>query len=262
MVKAIFLDIDGTLVSFETHKIPQSTIDALIEVKRKGVKIFIATGRPEVFINNLSDLQNIDLIDGYVTMNGSYCKVGEEVIFKKMLDRGDILQVAAYCDENEIPLVTVKEHTARIYKSNKLFREIFYDMLHVGEIEVAETLEEALEGEIFQITPFIAEGDAQEILENLKDSEIGRWHSTFTDICAKGNTKQNGIDQIIAHFGIKLEETMAFGDGGNDISMLKHAAIGVAMGNASDYVKSFADHVTTSVDEGGVAEALHYFNVI
>lgn len=73
---------------------------------------------------------------------------------------------------------------------------------------------------------------------------------------AKGNTKQNGINQIISHFGIRLEETMAFGDGGNDISMLRHAGIGVAMGNANDEVKASADYVTTSVDEDGIANAL------
>ena len=56
----------------------------------------------------------------------------------------------------------------------------------------------------------------------------------------KGDTKQKGIDEIIRHFGIKLEETMSFGDGGNDISMLRHAAIGVAMGQAKEDVKAAA----------------------
>ena len=69
------------------------------------------------------------------------------------------------------------------------------------------------------------------------------------DVTAKGNTKQQGIDQFIKRFGFKLEETMAFGDGGNDIGMLRHAGIGVAMGNANDEVKSHADYVTASVDE-------------
>ena len=91
---------------------------------------------------------------------------------------------------------------------------------------------------------------------------MGRWHPAFVDVTAKGNTKQNGIDQIIRHFGIKLEETMAFGDGGNDISMLRHAGIGVAMGNANDNVKAVADYVTTSVDEDGIAHALEQFKII
>ena len=43
--KAIFLDVDGTLISFKTHKIPQTTIDALNQVHNNGIKIIIATGR-------------------------------------------------------------------------------------------------------------------------------------------------------------------------------------------------------------------------
>ena len=52
---------------------------------------------------------------------------------------------------------------------------------------------------------------------------------------------------------------MAFGDGGNDVAMLRRAGIGVAMGNANDAVKSQADYVTTSVDEDGVLRALQHF---
>ena len=82
MTKALFFDIDGTLVSFETHRIPPSTIEALEAAHAKGLKIFIATGRPKAIINNLSELQDRNLIDGYITMNGAYCFVGEEVIYK------------------------------------------------------------------------------------------------------------------------------------------------------------------------------------
>lgn len=58
------------------------------------------------------------------------------------------------------------------------------------------------------------------------------------------------------------KKTMAFGDGGNDISMLRHAAIGVAMGNANDDVKETADYITTSVDEDGIQKALKHFGII
>ena len=70
------------------------------------------------------------------------------------------------------------------------------------------------------------------------------------------------MDKFISHFGIKLEETMAFGDGGNDIDMIKHAGIGVAMGNARDEVKAAADYVTTSVDDNGILNALIELNIL
>ena len=67
MIKALFFDIDGTLVSFKTHQIPVSTIEALEAAKAKGIQIFISTGRPRVIINNLAALQERKLIDGYIT---------------------------------------------------------------------------------------------------------------------------------------------------------------------------------------------------
>ena len=65
-----------------------------------------------------------------------------------------------------------------------------------------------------------------------------------------------GLSAIIARHGIKPEETMAFGDGGNDISIIKKAGIGVAMGNANEQLKNAADYITDSVDEDGIYKAL------
>ena len=64
------------------------------------------------------------------------------------------------------------------------------------------------------------------------------------------------MDEIIRHFGIRLEDTLAFGDGGNDIPMLRHAGIGIAMGNARDEVKAAARYVTDTVDEDGIAKGI------
>ena len=93
-------------------------------------------------------------------------------------------------------------------------------------------------------------------MPSLTHCEMGRWHPAFVDVTARGNTKQRGIDEIIRHFGIRLEDTIAFGDGGNDISMLRHAGIGIAMGNARDEVKAAARYVTDTVDEDGIAKAI------
>lgn len=92
--------------------------------------------------------------------------------------------------------------------------------------------------------------------------ESMRWCDGFFDVIPKGSKKSGGIDKIIAHYGIRLEETIAFGDGGNDIDMLQHAGIGIAMGNAADNVKTAADYVTTSVDNDGILNALKHFGII
>ena len=63
MIKALFFDIDGTLVSMKTHTIPTSAVESIAQAKRKGVKVFIATGRPYAIINNIDSI--LPFIDGY-----------------------------------------------------------------------------------------------------------------------------------------------------------------------------------------------------
>ena len=75
MIKAIFFDIDGTLVSFNTHRIPDSTRKAIETIKNRGIKVFIATGRHISVINNLDNIE----FDGYITLNVCYCLEGKEI---------------------------------------------------------------------------------------------------------------------------------------------------------------------------------------
>ena len=70
------------------------------------------------------------------------------------------------------------------------------------------------------------------------------------------------MKQMSKHLGIGLEECIAFGDGGNDMTILQTAGIGVAMGNAYEGVKDVADYVTTSVDEDGIRNAFIHFGII
>ena len=92
--------------------------------------------------------------------------------------------------------------------------------------------------------------------------EATRWNPLFTDVIPTGSSKQVGMDKILEYFNIPLEATMAFGDGGNDISMLQHAGISIAMGNASEQVKQAAQYVTAPIDEDGIAKALKHFGII
>lgn len=74
--------------------------------------------------------------------------------------------------------------------------------------------------------------------------------------------KDAGIRAVLDYEGILPGETMAFGDGHNDIGMLKFAGIGVAMGDAEQAVRDSADYVTSSVDDDGIARALRHFGVL
>lgn len=257
MIKALFFDIDGTLVSFKTHVIPQSTIDAINQVKQKGIKVFISTGRPKVIINNLGTLE----FDGFITMNGAYCYVGKEekVIHKNAISPEDVKTIADMVSKNNLTSVFVTENRMQVVNRSKVSDE-FSNELAI-QILPEESIDNLVCQEIYQVSPFITEVQEKNFMQNLSNCQSGRWHPLFTDIVAKGNGKNRGIDEIIRYFGIRLDETMSFGDGGNDIPMLRHAGIGVAMGNASDSVKETADYITDTVDNNGILKALKHFKI-
>ena len=260
MIKALFLDIDGTLVSFKTHTIPVSTIEALTAAKDRGMRIFISTGRPLAIINNLQAIEH--LIDGYITANGAYCFVGEEEILCSAIRREYVETVIRQAEERDFACIVVSKKEIMIHNPNELFDLIFRKLLNVNNIKDNIPEKEMLSQPILQITPLIDPEVEAQLMLMLNDCMSTRWHPTFTDITAGGIDKAAGIDAIISHQGIHLSETLAIGDGGNDIPMLRHAGIGVAMGNASPEVQQVADFVTASVDDDGIRKALIHFGVI
>ncbi|MEG0277580.1 MAG: HAD hydrolase family protein, partial [Coprobacillus sp.] len=115
---------------------------------------------------------------------------------------------------------------------------------------------------IYQCMCFISQDEEDTLLKLMPHSISARWHPLFCDISPIGGTKQNGIDKFLEHYQIDLKETMAFGDGGNDIPMLKHVATSVAMGNANEEVKAISDYITDTVENDGIAKALKEFDLI
>ena len=259
MTKAIFFDIDGTLVSFDTHTVPSSTIDALTEVKHLGVKIYIATGRSLKQIDNLHGLT----FDGYITMNGAYCVNGRnDIIHKCVIPKEDIEALIRYQEEHglfPVEVMTAEEQTIN-YISEQVTSLIQLVNLPMPNIK---SLREVSYSEILQMGIFVDKEKERKIMrEVLVHCQSTQWNPLFADINLRGCDKQSGINYILKHDDIRLDETMCFGDGGNDISMLRHVAIGVAMGNASDEVKRTADYVTDTVENDGIWKALKHFKVI
>ena len=99
-------------------------------------------------------------------------------------------------------------------------------------------------------------------MPKMPHSISARWNPNFTDITVRGADKGHALRLMAAHEGLDISECIAFGDGGNDIPILKTAGIGVAMGNAADNVKAAADYVTTHVDDNGIANAVRHFGAI
>lgn len=257
---ALFFDIDGTLVSFESHQIPPSTILALTQAKANGHKVFIATGRPPIIITNLGAIEH--LIDGYVTTNGALCFVGDEMVSCKHIPTDEARLVVEDSIEKNYGVIVIGEKDVAVLDPKGDVDMIFRQHLAVENLNLAKPVEYVLQQRIMQITPFFDKDYEQKLMQRLPGCTSGRWHPAFTDITALGADKGEGVLAMARHLGFDPKYTMAFGDGGNDTSMIRTAGVGVAMGNAIDDLKKETDFVTTSVDEDGILNALRHYGLI
>ena len=219
---ALFFDIDGTLVSFQTHEIPPSTILALTQAKANGHKVFIANAIPH--------------------------KEAQIVIDD--------------AKERQYGLIVIGERDIAVSDPKGEVDFIFRQQLAVKNLDQASPLDVVLDQRILQLTAFFDKDYEPKLMSRIPDCTSGRWHPAFTDITALEADKGKGLLTMAAHEGLDPQYTMAFGDGGNDTSMILTAGIGVAMGNAIDELKAAADFVTTSVDEEGIRHALRHFHLI
>lgn len=261
MIRAIFFDIDGTLLSFQTHAVPESTQKALLQLREKGIKVFLATGRPPktaAFVRHSFDFE----FDGAVTMNGQYCLAGGEVIHEKAIPTESIAALLPYLEEKQIPCDFVELDYIYINMLNKQTEELSRMLGGQEVLGPEEDVRRALQNKVYQLSPFITEDQEEEFLRYIPGCKSARWTDIFTDIIPIDGGKPVGMDKMIAHFGIRPDEVMAFGDGGNDLEMLQHAHIGVAMGNAVDSVRAAADYITDDVDHDGIWNALVHYGIL
>ena len=262
MVKAIFFDIDGTLISFKTHKIPQSTMQALEEVHKKGIKLFICTGRPPTDIKFLTKELH-DLFDGYITLNGQYCyDKNDNIIHEQTLDKNDLTVLTDYLKDKDIACGFIELDYFYYNLRNQYLDDFDKALGGTAPKRFVDSMQRIYTHKTYQLNLFLPEEDEALILKMMPNCRSVRWCPFVGDIIPKDGGKATGIKYVLDYYGIDIDECMAFGDGGNDVEMLGFAKIGVAMGNALDNVKKAADYVTSDVDDDGILNALKHFNVL
>ena len=253
-IKAAFFDIDGTLLPFKAKALPASTVAALATLRKNGVKTFIATGRPPVHFPHLHALDGI-AFDGYVTMNGQYCYLANgELLYSQCIDRAALRTLLPYLEAEQLSVGFVGRDFCLFNRINDLSRDFALE-LQQGEGNVAARIET---DDIYQLSAFLPPENEAEFLRRCPGCLAVRWSPDFCDILPAGGGKPNGLAHTLARLGLTREQCIAFGDGGNDVTMLAYAGIGVAMGNACDAAKQAADYVTEEINADGLAKALEH----
>lgn len=254
----IFFDIDGTLLDFD-KKLPESTKKAVFELKARGHEVAIATGRaPFMFDDIRQELE----IDTYVSYNGQYVVLRGEVIYTNPLNKDALLQLTQTALEQNNPLVYMDADDMRASVPEE--DEMITTSIHTLKVSKFPTYDPLYHQgrEIYQCLLFCI-GDAEKKYEqDFKSFDFIRWHPMSVDVLPAGGSKAHGIAKITEKLGFPQERQYAFGDGLNDVEMLKQIYNSVAMGNAEPEAKAVARHITKSVDENGILHGLQMVGLL
>ena len=248
MVKAVFFDVDGTLLSHKTKSVPDSARRAIVKLQEKGIQCVVATGRHKIFLDMLP-VRDIGF-DFYILLTGQLGmdKDGHVIAGHPLCGTGKERVVQMFQNKT-IPMMFLEKDST--YAN---FIDAAVEKAHKAVSTPVPPVGEYTGGDIYQAIAYV---DEKVTLAELEDCcKLTRWNDFAVDIIAKEGGKVAGIQAFLEEYGITREETMAFGDGENDMEMLEFVKVGVAMGNADECVKGVADYVTDAVDNDGIEKAL------
>lgn len=259
-IKIVFFDIDNTLFD-QNKKVPDSTIEAIGKLQQKGVVTAIATGRAPFMFSQLRQQLNIH---SYVSFNGSYVVERDKVIYRKPIPGAVLDQLEKQASEKDKRLIFLNEEAMKIDGTLDPHIRESIDSLKLDIPFPEKDARFYKRHEIYQGMLFYSEKDETSYLRQAPLNELRyvRWHPYAVDVIPQHGSKAAGIQKLLGEMGLPAEAACAFGDGNNDVEMLKYVGTGVAMGNAVEPARNAADGVTLRVDQDGIYYGLKDLGLI
>jgi len=246
-VKIIFFDIDGTLIDMNRKQISSKMLDTLRALKKQNILLCIATGRSPIALPHFEDVN----FDAFLTFNGSYCYNQKESIYENPIPQKDIKQIIENSQTLGRPVaIATKDRTITNGKDADLIE--YFSFAHQEPV-ISKDFNSTIDNEkIYQLMLGSRKEDYDKVMNNTTDSKITAWWNRAVDIIPASGGKGIGISKILDYYGLDKSQAIAFGDGNNDIEMLKAVGWGLAMDNASDDLKTIANEVIGSVTDDGI----------
>jgi Cof subfamily protein (haloacid dehalogenase superfamily) len=261
-IKAFAVDVDGTLLDSD-HRLRAAARDALCDLAENNIRVVLATARSPGVLGAV--LRSLPISPLLICFSGAWIgEIDSESLTptRVMLDRRHSLPVAKTILATALALnVEPNVFTVDTWRARRMTTEIMLEcqITECRPVITSDLLEDGQEpSKILLIT---AENESSQALHVIADSVQSFSNATFSklnylEIVPIGVNKAEALKQLAAILGLDLSQFAAIGDGLNDIEMLREAGLGIAMGNASDAVKSVADWVTGTNDQDGVALAV------
>lgn len=279
MGKIIFLDVDGTLINYET-KMPESAGIAVDKARANGHKVYICTGcsKAEIAQRKLCEY------DGMIGGNGAYVEDGGKVVMHTKLSKEDCQHIVDWCNERQIGYYL--EANSGMY-CNDWYKQQAPAVMYQYALGKGRSEEQAKEmGQNFANEMFLVSGEDQyrddvnkisfilrtyqDHLDSAKEFPhlvANTWggkgeHALYGDLGPTGITKKVAVEKLLDHLGADVKDTISFGDAKIDLSMFDICNYNVAMGNGGPEIKAAADYVTTDVDDNGIYNAFEYLGLL
>ena len=260
--RLICVDLDGTLLT-DDKKVNQKDIEALQKMEARGIRTALITGRMTAATEPIVRQLGIPCILA--------CNAGTYILEEQQCIHTEYLSVEAMREINKeirpfgIPLWIFRNKRWFVTAEDSFVeteeRLIQYTPELVSVEELARQWEKEGTGPnklLIGTEPTLIR-KIHEALKNRRDADMACSSPNFLEIFPKGMNKGKALRLICEKKGIRIEETIAFGDQELDIPMLEAAGTAVAMGNAIEELKKKADFVTKTNNEAGIAHALEYY---
>ena len=207
----------------------------------------------------LDPVRQVFDFDGYVTLSGQYCTAQGQVLRSTPMPPEAVEELVAAARTDAFSCIFLEGEEIYINCINEMTRQFIRDLSIPMPLQ--RPADYARGREVYQAVTFLTQEREHLLLDRAPHLKTTRWHPNFLDVIPPAG-QGPGMDALLDYFRIPVEDAMAFGDGENDLSMLLHAGIGVAMGSAHEEMKRQVDWVTGTADEDGVVQALAHFGLI
>lgn len=260
--KALFFDIDGTLLSEITKEIPQSAKDALKRARQKGHLVFINSGRSYILVKPI--MEEVEA-DGCLCGCGTSIVINGEFAYAYHIphERGNEIKRSLLAHEMD----GVLEGAEGCYFRRENSWIPFMERLRRSVAKQGAMSTYFWEDDCYEYDKFCAVADESSDREGFfdeirKDFTIIDRGDDFYECVPQGHSKATAIEWVLNHYGLSLEDAWVFGDSRNDLPMFEYAKHCVLMGKHDPELEAYATFQTKDVEEDGIAWAMEKLGII
>ncbi len=258
--KALFFDIDGTLLSEVNGQLPDSAVKALEAVRAKGHLVFVNTGRAPAMVQ---ELQNVIKADGWLCGCGTYVEAEGREIYHREMSEQQRRYVCRAMEEADVD--GILEGPLGCYMGSPDSRIEAGRNIRLGLAEIILSFDWNRECGPVEKFCFIADekSDLDGLIQKLEpEIQVIDRGGYFYECVPAGHSKATAIDMILKEYGMALEDAVVFGDSSNDLLMFEHVPNAVLMGKHDKVLAPYASFVPMTVEEDGIAYALEMLGLL